>query len=61
MKTTLSQLGELTRTYKYDQLHRIKEANSSNNAYKETFTYDANGNIKTNPLVGLSLRLRPIS
>jgi len=35
---------------KYDQLHRIKEANSSNNAYKETFSYDANGNIKTNTL-----------
>ena len=50
MKTTLSSLGSLVRNYKYDQLHRIREANSINNAYKETFTYDANGNIKTNTL-----------
>ena len=50
MKTTLSSLGELVRDYKYDQLHRIREANSVGNAYKETFTYDANGNIKTNTL-----------
>ena len=50
MKTTLSSLGELVRDYQYDQLHRIREANSVGNAYKETFTYDANGNIKTNTL-----------
>ena len=50
MKTTLSSLGELVRDYQYDQLHRIREANSVGNAYKETFTYDANGNIQTNTL-----------
>ena len=50
MKTTLSSLGELVRDYKYDQLHRIREANSLGNAYKEIFTYDANRNIQTNTL-----------
>jgi photosystem II stability/assembly factor-like uncharacterized protein len=47
-------------TYKYDQLNRIKQANttqniltnqwssaSANNNYKNWFTYDANGNIET--------------
>jgi len=51
----------LGNAYKYDQLNRIKEANSFDNVnlgsnswgtgqaakYKNTFTYDANGNIET--------------
>ncbi len=44
----LVKLGSRTQLYRYDQLNRIKESTNATGtglSYKETFDYDANGNI----------------